>query len=75
MMKTGRYCPLRRGNCLETCAWRMYDMCAVVQLAGQARRQGDELYAMVEVMREGPDVIAPEDAAKEADADGLRDGL
>ena len=75
MMKTGRYCPMRRGKCVETCAWRMHDMCAMVQLAGQARRQGDELYAMVEIMREGSEAIAPDMPTGEADADGVRDGL
>lgn len=51
------FCPLRRGKCLQTCMWRMDGMCAVTQLAGQSRRQGDELYALTELMLRGPEAL------------------
>lgn len=51
---------MRRGKCLPACMWRVGEACAVAQLAGQARRQSDELYAMTEVLLHGPEVIAPD---------------
>lgn len=63
--KTG-YCPLRRGKCLTACMWNMNGLCAMHQLATQAHRQGNELYAIAEIMARGPAALA---ADKEAQND------
>ena len=60
----GGFCPLRRGKCLQACMWRMDDMCAMTQLAGQSRRQGNELYALTELLMHGPDALRQDEAAE-----------
>lgn len=44
-------CPLRQdAECTEACAWRIDGLCAVVMLAEQCGRIGNEQYAMVEML-------------------------
>mgnify|MGYP007020642856 CR=1 FL=1 len=63
--KTG-FCPIRRGQCLDNCMWRVDGVCAVALIGGQARRQGDELFAIAEIMMRGPDAIEGDAEQKEA---------
>lgn len=57
MNAKAKYCPLRRDKCLPGCMWLINGTCAVAHIAQQAHRQGDELYAMTEVMMHGADNV------------------
>lgn len=62
---TDKFCPLAGsgffGQCGAGCAWRVGDECAMAVLAKQARRQGDELYAMAEIMIGNTEGVQPAD--------------
>lgn len=66
----GTFCPLAGsgifGQCGAGCAWRVGDRCAMAVLASQAARQGDELYAMAEIMlgNKGSVATSSEDGAE-----------
>lgn len=49
-----QHCPMRDGLCMMDCAWYMAGAgCAMTVLAGQAARQGNELYAIAEILQGG----------------------
>ncbi len=62
MKNKAGFCPLRRDKCMPACMWRTDGACAIALIAGQARRQADELYALTEVILRGADAIAPDSA-------------
>ena len=49
----GSWCPMSRRACRGDCAWMAEGGCAVLQIAQQSKRQGDELFYMAEVMAPG----------------------
>jgi len=52
------FCPLFVGACVEDCAWRVGEQCAIAMLGRQAARQGDELYTIAEIMMGRPPLEA-----------------